>query len=68
LAASAQVSQLPHGSAVVAEIGQQHLPAAGRRLGQPQQCVELLALHALALLGRVGFLDEAAAQAMSSWP
>jgi hypothetical protein len=59
---SAQVSQLPHGSPVVAEIGQEHLPAAARRLGQSEQRIELLPLHALALFGRVRFLDEAAAQ------
>ena len=50
------------GRATVAEIGQEHLPAAACRLGKPQQRVELLAFHALALVWCLRFLDEAAAQ------
>src|SRR5690606_23526326 len=45
--------------AAVAEIGQERLPAAPGRLGQPEQRVELLPFHALALFRRLRFLDAA---------
>ena len=48
--------------ASITEIRKQHLSATVRRFGQPEENVEFLPLHPLALIGRVGFLDEAAAQ------
>ncbi len=48
--------------ASITEIRQQHLSATVRGFGEPKKCVEFLPLHPLALIGRVGFFDEAAAQ------
>src|ERR1700756_4622686 len=48
--------------AVVAEIAQQNLPPALAGFGEPQQGIELAALHALACIWRVRLVDEAAAQ------
>ena len=56
-------SQLPHGSVRLAEIGEQGLAAAARRLAKRDQRVEALALDALLLVGGVALLDLQAAQA-----
>lgn len=46
----------------ITEIRQQHLSATVRRFGELKKCVEFLPLHPLALIRRVGFFNEAAAQ------
>ena len=55
-----QLSQLPQGRLCFAEVVQQPHPAAVVRLGQGQQGVELAALQALELFGRLALVDHAA--------
>src|SRR3546814_5462626 len=45
------------GAALLAEIGQQRLPPAARTFAERDQCVEALALDALAVFARLALLD-----------